>query len=69
MRFTTSEGYSVIPELLLSIKQRYKLNAIHNWLKVANNALLTIVNKAKIQIECDSQLHHLNGAILLYYCQ
>ncbi len=55
MRFTTKLEATKVSVKLLSIKQRYKLNAIHNSLRGAITSIVTIVNKAKIQIECDSQ--------------
>ncbi len=56
MRFTTEAENNYKAVVLLSIKQRYKLNAIHNIIEFNNKQVYTIVNKAKIQIECDSQL-------------
>ena len=56
MQFTTALIVLIPFQELLSIKQRYKLNAIHNYAPNVANAEITVVNKAKIQIECNSQL-------------
>ncbi len=69
MRFTTEKYTLESSHLLLSIKQRYKLNAIHNKLGLLNKFEKTIVNKAKIQIECDSQLVSDFLKVSIYYCQ
>ncbi len=46
--------------VLLSTKQRYKMKAIHNYGELHKYDNRTVVNKAKIQNESNSQL-------LLYY--
>ena len=55
MQFTTALDNAMLNSRLLSIKQRYKLNAIHNYAAIVSNNNKTVVNKAKIQIECNSQ--------------
>ena len=45
---------------LLSTKQRYKMKAIHNAAAGAYFAWKTVVNKAKIQNESNSQLKTYN---------
>ena len=56
MQFTTYACRWYYSIKLLSIKQRYKLNAIHNITPMIIGKEYTVVNKAKIQIECNSQL-------------
>ena len=41
--------------LLLSTKQRYKMKAIHNIFATILDLGITVVNKAKIQNESNSQ--------------
>ena len=69
MQFTTTIAGIRVVETLLSIKQRYKLNAIHN--EAANFILSTstVVNKAKIQIECNSQLDVVSPLSIIHCCQ
>ena len=55
MQFTTNGCDVKRVFKLLSIKQRYKLNAIHNRIYTTYISIPTVVNKAKIQIECNSQ--------------
>ena len=69
MQFTTTPPLAKMNTLLLSIKQRYKLNAIHNNFFCKKKQFPTVVNKAKIQIECNSQQLSLDLAIHLHCCQ
>ena len=69
MQFTTIKLGSCNTSSLLSIKQRYKLNAIHNWYSFIPIKKVTVVNKAKIQIECNSQLTPAKESVIDYCCQ
>ena len=69
MQFTTLIAGKKMGLKLLSIKQRYKLNAIHNKLPKMLIKTKTVVNKAKIQIECNSQLLMIHLNYLQYCCQ
>ena len=69
MQFTTSYITNNFTIRLLSIKQRYKLNAIHNGATDVIGNVVTVVNKAKIQIECNSQQTFTDKKTRVHCCQ
>ena len=62
-------GLNIDPTLkgLLLIKQRYKMKAIHNNLLICLLLHRTVVNKAKIQNESNSQ-HSTLWRLEITYC-
>ena len=54
-QFTTGFDRTFLLGVLLSTKQRYKMKAIHNIRMNVADTLFTVVNKAKIQNESNSQ--------------
>ena len=59
----------IVIAILLSTKQRYKMKAIHNQTTEALTAAVTVVNKAKIQNESNSQLELSSFIIPVHCCQ